>query len=165
MAGGDIRFLICHNSCYGRFLNRLGLWAKSSRPRYLQVEETLRREMTAGKYHPGQKLPSEAALVNRFGVSRITVGRALHELQRVGLIAGIAGSGKSMREVSAAPGSPLFGLLIPNLGETDIFEAICRGMAASPEPHALLWGSNNADLIVNPENKRSTCVGSSSTGG
>src|SRR5262249_48477366 len=36
----------------------------------------------------------------------------------------------------------LFGLLIPDLGETEIFEPICRGIAASPRAsrHALLWG-------------------------
>jgi DNA-binding LacI/PurR family transcriptional regulator len=36
-----------------------------------------------------------------------------------------------------------FGLLIPDLGETEIFEPICQGMMASPQAreHALLWGS------------------------
>ena len=35
----------------------------------------------------------------------------------------------------------LFGLVIPNLGETEIFEPICQGIAASPEArgHGLLW--------------------------
>ena len=36
-----------------------------------------------------------------------------------------------------------FGLLIPDLGETEIFEPICQGMMASPlaREHALIWGS------------------------
>ena len=36
----------------------------------------------------------------------------------------------------------LFGLLIPDLGQTEIFEPICRGIAGAPEAsrHALLWG-------------------------
>src|SRR5262249_52441452 len=36
-----------------------------------------------------------------------------------------------------------FGLLIPDLGETEIFEPICQGMMASPlaRRHALVWGS------------------------
>jgi DNA-binding LacI/PurR family transcriptional regulator len=36
-----------------------------------------------------------------------------------------------------------FGLLIPDLGDTEIFEPICQGMMASPlaRQHALLWGS------------------------
>jgi DNA-binding LacI/PurR family transcriptional regulator len=40
-------------------------------------------------------------------------------------------------------GALSFGLLIPDLGETEIFEPICQGMMASPlaHQHALLWGS------------------------
>jgi DNA-binding LacI/PurR family transcriptional regulator len=36
-----------------------------------------------------------------------------------------------------------FGLLTPDLGETEIFEPICQGMMASPlaREHALVWGS------------------------
>jgi DNA-binding LacI/PurR family transcriptional regulator len=43
------------------------------------------------------------------------------------------------------PGGLSFGLLIPHLGETEIFEAICHGMMASPlaRGHALLWGSQS----------------------
>jgi len=35
----------------------------------------------------------------------------------------------------------LFGLVIPNLGETEIFEPICQGIAAAPEArgHGLVW--------------------------
>lgn len=35
-----------------------------------------------------------------------------------------------------------FGLLIPDLGVTEIFEPICRGMMSSPlaRPHSLTWG-------------------------
>jgi GntR family transcriptional regulator, arabinose operon transcriptional repressor len=40
-------------------------------------------------------------------------------------------------------GALSFGLLIPDLGETEIFEPICHGMMASPlaHKHALVWGS------------------------
>jgi DNA-binding LacI/PurR family transcriptional regulator len=40
-------------------------------------------------------------------------------------------------------GALSFGLLIPDLGETEIFEPICQGMMASPlaREHALVWGS------------------------
>ncbi len=48
-----------------------------------------------------------------------------------------------MCEAASAPGALSFGLLIPDLGETEIFEPICQGMMASPlaRQHALLWGS------------------------
>src|SRR5262249_10156755 len=40
-----------------------------------------------------------------------------------------------------------FGLLIPELGRTEIFEPICRGMADAQHAshHVLLWGSSLAD--------------------
>jgi GntR family transcriptional regulator, arabinose operon transcriptional repressor len=41
----------------------------------------------------------------------------------------------------------VFGLLIPELGRTEIFEPICRGMAEAQHGshHALLWGSSLSD--------------------
>jgi DNA-binding LacI/PurR family transcriptional regulator len=112
------------------------------------LSDALEREILGGKYVSGQKFPSEATLVNRFGVSRITVGRAVRELQNRGLVERRAGSGTYVRGPGAAASAGLvFGLLIPNLGETEIFEPICRGMASAreAESHALLWGQADAD--------------------
>jgi GntR family transcriptional regulator of arabinose operon len=120
-------------------VNQAILYGPSKGPRYRQVLDDLQRDLASGKYKPGQKLPSEAALGKRFRTSRITIGRALRELKQRGLVEGVAGSGNFVRPASAA-GGPVFGLLIPNLGETDIFDPICRGMASAPEAHALLWG-------------------------
>jgi DNA-binding LacI/PurR family transcriptional regulator len=111
-------------------------------PIYQQITERLEREIRAGKYAPGQKFPSEAALVKRFAASRITVGRAVRELQQRGLLDRVAGSGTYLRGARhERRGGLLFGLVIPNLGETEIFEPICQGIAASPDAaaHALLW--------------------------
>jgi DNA-binding LacI/PurR family transcriptional regulator len=51
------------------------------------------------------------------------------------------GSGKYVATPSTT-GSYVFGLLIPALGQTEIFEAICQGMMLSPKAkqHSLLWG-------------------------
>jgi GntR family transcriptional regulator of arabinose operon len=103
----------------------------------------LLRDLAGGKYRPGQKLPSEAALVQRFRTSRITIGRALRELKNRGLIRGVAGSGNFVRQTAGENGL-IFGLLIPNLGETEVFEPICHGIASAPEPLALLWGNSKS---------------------
>lgn len=111
--------------------------------KYHAVLAALRRDIEEGQWTEGERLPSEADLVRRFGVSRITVGRALRELQSAGLIQRRAGAGTFL-----APRTGLlsFGLLIPDLGETEIFEPICQGMMASPHArdHALLWGSQDS---------------------
>ncbi len=112
-------------------------------PKYQQVLDLLSRDILAGKYKPGQRFPSEAALVRQFATSRITVGRAVRELKDRGLVDRIAGSGTYVRARSPARNKALFGLLIPDLGETEIFDPICSGLAGAPlvGPHALLWGS------------------------
>ncbi|HEY5894595.1 MAG TPA: GntR family transcriptional regulator [Chthoniobacterales bacterium] len=113
----------------------------SSSPKHRQIFEVLRSEILSGKYRPGEKLPSEAGLVKRFGASRITVGRAVRDLRDQDLIERRAGSGSYVRHVKTS--GLTFGLLIPNLGQTDIFEPICQGMADAAQTgrHALLWGN------------------------
>ena len=111
--------------------------------KHARVYRALEREIRDGRWQPGDRLPSEADLVERFGVSRITVGRAVRDLQRNGLVDRRAGSGTYVSAARAGTGGHSFGLLIPDLGETEIFEPICQGMMASPlaREHALVWGS------------------------
>src|SRR5260370_26591292 len=92
-------------------------------------------------------MPREAGIIKRSGMSRSTVARAFRELQQAGLVDRIAGSGTLAR----GPGSLearayLFGLLIPELGKTEIFAPICRAIASAPaaKRHALLWGNAGA---------------------
>ena len=49
----------------------------TSAPKYRQVFDTLVGEIQAGRLKTGDRLPSEAALVRRFGSSRITIARAM----------------------------------------------------------------------------------------
>jgi len=114
-----------------------------SNHKYRQILERLQEDICSGHYKPGNRLPSEAELVRRFGASRMTVFRAMRELQSLGLVTRRVGSGTF---VSANPtrGSHIFGLLIPELGQTEIFEAICKGMMEAQEAmhHSLLWGNS-----------------------
>jgi DNA-binding LacI/PurR family transcriptional regulator len=114
----------------------------SQAPKYQQIYRALEREIQSGQWKRGDRLPSEAQLVRQYGASRITVGRAVRDLQLAGLVERRAGSGTYIKAAPQA-GTLSFGLLIPDLGETDIFEPICQGMMASPlaREHALVWGS------------------------
>jgi GntR family transcriptional regulator of arabinose operon len=116
--------------------------ASGAAPKYQQVYSALRRDIQSGRLAKGDRLPSEADLVRLFGASRITVGRAVRDLQAAGLVERRPGAGTFVKMPQAAGGLS-FGLLIPDLGETEIFEPICQGMMASPlaEEHALIWGS------------------------
>ncbi|HYL98587.1 MAG TPA: GntR family transcriptional regulator [Blastocatellia bacterium] len=115
-------------------------------PKYQQVFDALAKEIVSGKYKPGQKLPSETTLIRQFGASRITVSRAVRELKERGLVERVAGSGTYVRAHVPDEGDSLFGLLIPNLGEMEIFEPICQGMAGAPvaSRYGLLWGRSQS---------------------
>ena len=53
----------------------------------------LQEDISSGHYKPGKRLPSEAELVRRFGASRMTVFRAMRELQSLGIVTRRVGSG------------------------------------------------------------------------
>jgi GntR family transcriptional regulator, arabinose operon transcriptional repressor len=111
-----------------------------------KIRQTIADAIASGQYEPGQRLPSESELVKTFGASRPTVTRALRELQLTGIIERRAGSGSYVK-VDAVSRGYTFGLLIPELGRTEIFEPICRGMAEAQHGshHVLLWGSSLGD--------------------
>ena len=60
---------------------------------YARVKRHLKEGLAAGRWPPGALMPSEAELVAEFGVSRMTVNRALRELQAEGLVARTQGVG------------------------------------------------------------------------
>jgi DNA-binding LacI/PurR family transcriptional regulator len=127
-------------------------------PKYRQILDELKAAIASGKYVAGQRLPSEHDFVKMFGTSRVTVNRALRELQLTGFIDRRAGSGSYVS--ASATKSYTFGLLIPELGQTEIFEPICRGMAESKEVghHALLWGRSITDSSSQREAVESLCL-------
>lgn len=110
--------------------------------RYRAIYEALLEEIQTGVYKPGERLPSEAALCERFDASRITVAKAFQSLQQEGLVRRRPGSGTYV-EKNASATSQQFGLLIPDLGTTEIFEPICQGLMSSPDAaaHSLAWGN------------------------
>jgi len=60
---------------------------------YARVKLHLKDGLASGRWPPGALMPSESELVAEFGVSRMTVGRALRELQSEGLVERTQGVG------------------------------------------------------------------------
>ena len=123
--------------------------AESSDPnrpsKHRRVFDHLLGNIQSGELKPGDRLPSEAELGKQFGASRITVAKAVHDLQRMGLVTRRPGAGTHVM-AEKQPSGRTFGLLIPELGLTDIFEPICNGMmrSQSERPDTLLWGNASA---------------------
>lgn len=72
-------------------------------PKYTAVATELVEQIRAGKYVPGDLLPSEPELTRHFGVSRHTVRSALRSLYEKGLVVSQRGRGTIVQDVSAAP--------------------------------------------------------------
>jgi GntR family transcriptional regulator len=67
-------------------------------PFYQQVAGELRAEIRAGRYAPGDQLPPERELRERFGVSTNTIRAAIVQLRAEGLVASHQGRGVFVQE-------------------------------------------------------------------
>lgn len=65
----------------------------AAEPPFARVKRFLKQGLAEQRWPPGSRMPSESELVAQFGVSRMTVGRALRELQAEGLITRVQGVG------------------------------------------------------------------------
>jgi GntR family histidine utilization transcriptional repressor len=65
---------------------------------YAQVKDHISRKIQDGTWPAGHRLPSESELVAQFGISRMTVNRALRELMEQGRIVRVAGVGSFVAE-------------------------------------------------------------------
>lgn len=127
-------------------------------PKYRRIVDALRSAITLGQYGESGRLPSENEFSSQFEVSRLTVQRALKELEFEGLLERRAGSG-TFATIRPNKTTLLFGLLIPGLGETEIFEPICQGMAAvgSSVGHSLLWCNHSTEGLSIEAKTRQLC--------
>lgn len=115
----------------------------SRKPKHLEVLESLQQAIENQSFQVGDRLPGEHELVKQFQTSRPTIARALRELQHLGLIERRVGSGTYVRAPQTAEKKrKLFGLLIPDLGQTEVLEPICGQLAREVQAagHGLLWG-------------------------
>lgn len=62
-------------------------------PKYALIKEDLRREIESKKFENGQRFYSESELIERYGVSSITIVRALRELVNMGYLVRSQGKG------------------------------------------------------------------------
>lgn len=73
------------------------LTTMSRAPKYVQVKEEIRRKILSKEWADGCRIPVEAEFCEMFGVSRITVRKALEELQSEGYLVKIQGKGTFVR--------------------------------------------------------------------
>jgi GntR family histidine utilization transcriptional repressor len=69
------------------------------KPAYEQVKDWVRAHIASGDWRPGDPVPSEAALMDQFAISRMTAHRALRELATEGLVTRTQGSGTRVAQL------------------------------------------------------------------
>lgn len=114
------------------------LTAESASPLYRQLMDRLRADMAAGVYPAHSRIPSEQALCESYGVSRVTVRKALSELTREGLLQRQQGKGTFV----SAP------KLQRDLRDVSSFHDACRLMGCEPGTrliHAQLVPAEESD--------------------
>ena len=62
-------------------------------PFYYQIKQTIKNWIVNGEFNPGERLPSENALAEKFNVSRLTVRQATVQLVQEGLLISKRGEG------------------------------------------------------------------------
>lgn len=70
----------------------------TAEPRYAAIKSFILDGIATGRLQPGDKIPSENEFGEMFGVSRMTVNRALRELKSDGVLIGVAGVGSFIAE-------------------------------------------------------------------
>lgn len=63
-----------------------------------QIETDLKEKIKNGTYQPGHKIPTEAELIEAYGVSRITIRRAIEDLTKEGILTKKQGKGTFVQE-------------------------------------------------------------------
>jgi len=76
----------------------MSLNPESAIPLYFQVERDLATLIATGALAPGTRLPSEEELVQKYGVSRTTIRKAVQDLERLELVEIRRGKGTFVRE-------------------------------------------------------------------
>lgn len=70
----------------------------SERPIFAQIMERIQLDIIAGRYQPGQKLPSVRELAAEASVNPNTMQKAFSELERMGLVYSQRTSGRFITE-------------------------------------------------------------------
>jgi DNA-binding GntR family transcriptional regulator len=91
----------------------------SIEPAYAQLASILRQSMAAGLLRPGDQLPSEAQLVERYGVSPMTVRRAINLLADQGVVIAEQGRGTFVKPVAMSAATFQLGQLANLFGNRE----------------------------------------------
>ncbi len=118
--------------------------------KHREVYKHIHEGILSGAYAIGQRIPTEAELASTFDTSRVTVARALRDLEMQGLLVRRRGAGSFVRSPDKATGA-LFGLvtgntpgLLAKISDAMAREAHAKGLGLLSSK----WSDAAGDLAV-----------------
>ncbi len=100
---------------------------KSKEPLYLQLYEILKEEIESSMIAPGEQIPTEAELIDKYNVSRITVRNALKKLTEDNYVVRYKGKGSFVPDKQYKR----------SLNSTQSFSEMCRELGYKPGAHVI----------------------------
>ena len=117
-------------------------------PLYKQISESISRDIAAGRYSDGDRLPPERELARYFNTTVRTLRKALTELQSRNLIEAVQGSGNYVRLVDQAQSIySLFRLELPGGGGLPTAQVLNIKMLKKPKDLPVFGSCNRATRI------------------
>lgn len=100
----------------------------AAKPKHRQLFDEIGLAIEKGTFVPGQQLPTEAELMQQYGVSRTTVTRTLRDLEHRGVIWRRRGSGTFVKEVQRTA-TKEFGMMVHAIEPGSIFLSVYETLA------------------------------------
>jgi GntR family transcriptional regulator len=121
-------------------------------PLYHQIKQTVLEWIERGQYLPGELIPPERDLAEKFEVSRITVRRAIEDLTREGLFVRIQGKGTFVAPLKVSGSSKRVGGFVDELRlagfETTELKVIEIGMVPCPSDAARRLHIDEGSIVL-----------------
>jgi DNA-binding LacI/PurR family transcriptional regulator len=117
---------------------------EAAKPKHRVLFEEIGLAIEKGDFAPGQRLPTEAELMQQYNVSRTTVTRTLRDLEHRGVIRRRRGSGTFVKEIERTA-TDTFGMLVHHVEPGSIFLTVYETLARSADrtgAHVLLTHLN-----------------------
>lgn len=117
---------------------------------YKSIYNSIRAQIESFEIEPGSLLPPESVMAEQWKVSRPTINKVYNQLQLDGFVSKRRGYGTEVLK-HKGKNLPLFGLLLPGAGESEIFTIINDRLLekSSPNTYSCLCdgvGASNAKI-------------------
>ncbi len=108
-------------------------------PKWSVLRDYFLSEFEAGRYKPGDLLPSENQLSQSIGVARNTIRQAISELEKEGLVYRVRGSGTFVKKIDEEKAAPkkfqdTYSLIIPEIRRT-LYPSLVKGLDSQARSH------------------------------